>query len=70
MAFTGTLASMTHAQAADLVARHGGSAGEHVTRQTSLLVVGEEGWPLEEDGQPSVKLLQARYFLKPPLLKL
>ncbi|HLQ43315.1 MAG TPA: tetratricopeptide repeat protein, partial [Planctomycetaceae bacterium] len=25
---------------------------------TTMLVVGEEGWPLEEDGQPSVKLQQ------------
>jgi len=49
---------MTHAQAAGLVAEHSGIASEHVSRQTTLLVVGEEGWPLEEDGQPSVKLQQ------------
>ena len=58
--FTGTLASMTHSQAGTLVAEHGGEATSHVSRQTTLLVIGEEGWPLEEDGQPSVKLLQAR----------
>ncbi len=58
VALTGTLASMTHAQAADLVTQHGGVATEHVSRHTTLLVVGEEGWPLEEDGQPSVKLQQ------------
>ncbi|MBX3440429.1 MAG: MerR family transcriptional regulator, partial [Planctomycetaceae bacterium] len=56
VAFTGTLGSMTHAQAAELVRTHGGEATEHVSRQTSMLVVGEEGWPLEEDGQPSEKL--------------
>jgi len=49
---------MTHAQAAELVSQHGGIAAEHVSRQTTLLVIGEEGWPLEEDGQPSVKLQQ------------
>ena len=58
VALTGTLASMTHAQAAELIAQHGGTAAEHVSRQTTLLVVGEEGWPLEENGQPSVKLQQ------------
>lgn len=59
VAFTGTLASMTHAHAADLVAKHGGAAAEHVSRQTTMLVIGEEGWPLEDNGQPSVKLQQA-----------
>ncbi|HUQ70172.1 MAG TPA: tetratricopeptide repeat protein [Planctomycetaceae bacterium] len=60
VAFTGTLASMTHKQAADIVEQHGGEATQHVSQQTTLLVIGEEGWPLEEDGQPSVKLLQAQ----------
>lgn len=60
VAFTGILASMTHRQAADLVENHGGQSLQHVTLQTTLLVVGEEGWPLEEDGQPSVKLVQAQ----------
>jgi DNA-binding transcriptional MerR regulator len=56
--FTGTLASMTHRQAMDLVAEHGGTAAGHVSQQTTLLVVGEEGWPLEADGKPSLKLEQ------------
>ena len=59
VSFTGTLASMTHRQAAGLVARNGGEASTHISKQTSMLVVGEEGWPLEEDGKPSVKLEQA-----------
>lgn len=58
VSFTGTLASMTHRQAHELVAQHGGTATEHVSRQTTLLVVGEEGWPLEPDGRPSRKLEQ------------
>ncbi len=56
VAFTGTLASMTHREAQARVAENGGTAGEHVSRQTTMLVIGEEGWPLEPDGKPSVKL--------------
>lgn len=60
VAFTGTLASMTHRQAQQVVEEHGGAPTEHVSRATTLLVVGEEGWPLEADGRPSVKLLAAQ----------
>ncbi|MBI1348568.1 tetratricopeptide repeat protein [bacterium] len=60
VAFTGTLASMTHRAAAELVEQQGGHFVQHVSQLTTLLVVGEEGWPLEADGQPSVKLLQAQ----------
>lgn len=59
VSFTGTLASMTHSQAAQLVAENGGTATDHISRQSTMLVVGEEGWPLEDNGQPSVKLQQA-----------
>ncbi|MCH2586855.1 MAG: hypothetical protein MK004_00130, partial [Planctomycetales bacterium] len=31
----------------ELVANHGGNSTQHVNRQTTMLVVGEEGWPLE-----------------------
>lgn len=60
VAFTGILASMTHRQAAELVEKHGGMAVQHVSQQTTLLVIGEEGWPLEADGLPSVKLVHAQ----------
>jgi tetratricopeptide (TPR) repeat protein len=59
LAFTGTLASMTHQQAHELAHQHGGTATQHVSRQTTMLVVGEEGWPLEPDGHPSLKLQDA-----------
>jgi DNA-binding transcriptional MerR regulator len=59
VAFTGTLASMTHREAFERVEKCGGEATSHVSRQTTMLVVGEEGWPLEADGTPSQKLLQA-----------
>lgn len=58
VAFTGILASMTHRQAQEQVEAHGGVATEHVSRQTTMLVIGEEGWPLEEDGRPSLKVQQ------------
>lgn len=58
LSFTGTLASMTHRQAAELAEQHGGATTHSVSKQTSMLVVGEEGWPLELDGKPSVKLQQ------------
>lgn len=58
LSFTGTLASMTHEQAQRLTTKHGGTATASVSRQTTMLVVGEEGWPLEADGSPSLKLLQ------------
>lgn len=64
LSFTGTLASMTHRTAMDLVEKHGGSAAEHVSKQTTMLVVGEEGWPLEPDGQPSVKLQQVTKWIQ------
>lgn len=58
LSFTGTLASLTHRQAMDLAEQHGGATTHSVSKQTSMLVVGEEGWPLETDGKPSVKLQQ------------
>lgn len=57
--FTGTLASMTHREAMDLVQQHGGRAMLAVTSHTTLLVVGEEGWAVEDDGRASQKLEQA-----------
>ncbi len=50
---------MTHDEAARLAVEHGGTPHEHVSRQTTLLVVGEEGWPLDDNGEPSVKFQQA-----------
>jgi tetratricopeptide (TPR) repeat protein len=64
VAFTGVLASMTHRRAHEQVAELGGTSSEHVSRQTTMLVVGEEGWPLESDGQPSAKLLQAQRLIQ------
>ena len=59
VAFTGTLASMTHRSALELVERAGGRGVQAVGQGTTLLVIGEEGWALEDDGRASVKLRQA-----------
>ena len=59
VAFTGVLASMTHRQACDLVAENGGASSNHMSGHVTMLVVGEEGWPLDEEGKASVKLEQA-----------
>ena len=62
VAFTGTLAAMTHRKAGELAEAHGGTASQHVSKHTTMLVIGEEGWPLESDGTPSVKLQQANRY--------
>ncbi len=62
VSFTGTLASMTHQTAMNLVTEHGGVATTSVSQKTTMLVVGEEGWPLETDGSPSQKLQQVMTF--------
>ncbi len=62
VSFTGTLASMTHKEAHARVVECGGMAAEHISRQSTMLVIGEEGWPLEADGKPSVKLQHAERF--------
>ena len=59
VAFTGILASMTHRQACELVVENGGTSSVHVSRKVTMLVVGEEGWPLDEEGKASVKVEQA-----------
>ena len=64
VSFTGTLASMTHRQAQQIVVEKGGVAMPHVSKQVTLLVIGEEGWPLEPDGRASQKLQQVTEWLR------
>ena len=42
--------------------QHGGTPSQTVTRQTNVLVVGELGWPLLDDGRPSNKLSRASTY--------
>jgi BRCT domain type II-containing protein len=62
VAFTGRLACMTRAKAFEVVAQRGGMPGQAVTKRTKLLVVGELGWPLLDDGRPSNKLSRATAY--------
>jgi tetratricopeptide (TPR) repeat protein len=56
VAFTGRLACMSRGEAAKLVRAHGGRYTPTVNERTSLLVVGQEGWPLQKDGRLTNKL--------------
>src|ERR1700747_1402207 len=62
VAFTGRLACMTRAEAFEGVRQHGGTPSQTVTKRTKLLIVGELGWPLLDDGRPSNKLARARSY--------
>ena len=62
VAFTGRLACMTRAEAFEVVRQHGGVPSQAVTKRTSLLIVGELGWPLLDDGRPSNKLTRATTY--------
>src|SRR6516225_6036362 len=59
VAFTGRLACMSRAEAFDVVRRRGGTPSPAVTKHTQVLIVGELGWPLLDDGRPSNKLSRA-----------
>ncbi len=59
VAFTGRLASMTRREAHDLVRSVGGVPTTSVSGQTSYLVIGMHGWPLQDDGSVSLKLQRA-----------
>jgi hypothetical protein len=62
IAFTGRLASMKRTDAFALVIKHGGKPRKGITKNTCVLVVGELGWLLQDDGRPSKSLGQARSY--------
>jgi tetratricopeptide (TPR) repeat protein len=62
VAFTGRLACMTRAEAFEVVRQRGGTPSQTVTKRTNLLIVGELGWPLLDDGRPSNKLGRANAY--------
>ena len=65
VAFTGRLACMSRAEAFEVVRQHGGTPSQAVTKRTNLLIVGELGWPLLDDGRPSNKLTRATSLRHP-----
>lgn len=60
VAFAGRLASMKPGEAFALIEAEGGTPRRGVTKDTGLLIVGELGWPLVVDGQPSKALRTAK----------
>jgi tetratricopeptide (TPR) repeat protein len=54
------MASMTHDEAAELIRRCGGEPARTPGRRTALVVVGQEGWPVERDGRIHEGLERAR----------
>lgn len=62
VAITGRLASMTHEEAAGRIARAGGRLVTTPTAETDLLVIGEGGPPLGDDGTLTQKLVRARHL--------
>jgi tetratricopeptide (TPR) repeat protein len=53
---------MKRAEAFAHVREHGGTPREGVTKRTDVLIVGELGWPLLDDGRPSNSLAQAKSY--------
>jgi tetratricopeptide (TPR) repeat protein len=62
VAFTGRLACMSRAEALEVVRQRGGKPSPTVTKRTKILIVGELGWPLLDDGRPSNKLSRATEY--------
>lgn len=60
VAFTGKLATMTRAEAAELVAARGGRCVGRISRDTHFLIIGQEGLPLTRKGGLTAKLARAR----------
>jgi tetratricopeptide (TPR) repeat protein len=62
--FTGKTASMTREEAYELVRQAGGEPTHIVSRYTTFVVVGMEGWPLLADGRISNKLKRAEELIR------
>lgn len=60
VSLAGRFASMSREKAIELIEHLGGRYSKRVTRHTTLLVVGLNGWPLRRDGRVSGKLRKAQ----------
>ncbi|MBS0206027.1 MAG: tetratricopeptide repeat protein [Planctomycetes bacterium] len=60
---TGRFASMSQANVGELIRECGGHLTRTLSLRTRLLVVGQGGLPLEQDGQPSSQLETARRLI-------
>ncbi len=59
VAFTGAMSTMTRREARDIARGAGATPVDDVSRRTTMLVVGMDGWPLLPDGALSRKLRRA-----------
>ncbi len=60
VALTGRFASMTQEEMSELIERHGGTWVRVPNRNTSYLIVGQDGAPLNRDGEPTECLIKAQ----------
>jgi tetratricopeptide (TPR) repeat protein len=60
IAITGKLASMTRPEAVGLIRARGGEVVSAPDHLTTILVVGQDGWPLRKDGRLTSRLRKAR----------
>lgn len=60
VSLAGRFATMPRERAVELIEQQGGKYSKRVTRHTTLLVVGLNGWPLRRDGRVSGKLRKAQ----------
>ena len=66
--FTGRLASMSRSAAVEQVVRGGGSVLPRVSRNTDLIVIGADGWPLQSSGRLTRNLERAEMLEKAGVL--
>src|SRR5215475_4781021 len=60
IAFIGALANGS--LLVDLIQTHGGQLVSTITSQTTILIVGQESWPITKEGKLNSKLIRARRF--------
>lgn len=64
VAIAGKFVSMTQAEATGMIEHHGGHIVASVNRMTSILVVGQDAWPLDRDGRLPRPILKAQELQK------
>lgn len=62
IALVGRFASLPQVELAEVIQRLGGAFQHAPSRQTTWVVIGQDGWPLDEEGQPTHDLLRAKRY--------
>src|SRR4051812_29433001 len=68
VAITGQMASMTRGNAIALILAHGGEFVPAVNLHTSVLLLGQKGWPLRKDGHLTQQLRAAEQMRRDGLM--